>query len=451
MSQGLDRRDGSRANARRRPPHAVIVGGGFGGLWAARALKDAPVRVTLVDKQNHHLFQPLLYQVATAGLSPGQIAIPIRGILRKHRNTRVLMGEAVRIDPDRQRVCFDTFEIAYDYLILATGARHGYFTHPEWEWLAPGLKTVEDAIEIRRRVFLAFEEAERETDPERRDALLTFVIVGGGPTGVELAGTLAEIARKTLAQDFRRIDPRRSHVILLEGTDRVLPPYPPSLSRKAESQLRRLGVDVRTNKLVTDVSPQGVAIGDDWIPARTVLWAAGVVASPLAESLGAPRDKQGRVIVEPDLTIPGHPNVFVIGDLASFLHQGDEPLPGTAPVAMQEGTFAAQAILRDIEDKPRGRFHYRHRGTMATIGRAAGVADLGPIKLAGPIAWLAWLFVHLWFLIGFENRLLVLLQWAWSYITFQRNARLITGTFRPPVDPPQSHTIEEHPVVTGPG
>lgn len=419
-----------------RRPHVLIVGGGFGGLWAAKALRDAPVRVTLVDRQNHHLFQPLLYQVATAGLSPGQIAIPIRVILRSQRNARVLLGEAVSVDTTRRRVTFDSFDLSYDYLILATGARHGYFRHPEWEWLAPGLKTIEDALEIRRRVFLAFEEAEREPDPERRRALLTFVIVGAGPTGVELAGTLAEIARSTLTGNFRTIDPRDSRILLLEGTDRVLPTYPADLSLKAAEQLRGLGVEVQTSRLVTDITADGVAVREDWIPARTVLWAAGVVASPLAAGLNAPLDRAGRVIVEPDLSIPGHHEVFVIGDLATYTHQGDQPLPGTAPVAMQEGAFAARSIVGDLRGEQRGRFHYVHRGSMATIGRAAGVADFGLLRLSGFAAWLSWLFVHLWFLIGFENRLLVFLQWAWSYVTFQRGVRLITGNFRPAVDPP---------------
>jgi NADH dehydrogenase len=426
-------------------PHVLIVGGGFGGLWAAKALRDAPVRVTLVDRQNHHLFQPLLYQVATAGLSPGQIAIPIRVILRSQRNIRVLLGEAVSVDTTQRRVTFDSFDLSYDYLILATGARHGYFRHPEWEWLAPGLKTIEDALEIRRRVFLAFEEAEREPDPERRRALLTFVIVGAGPTGVELAGTLAEIARDTLTGNFRSIDPRDSRILLLEGTDRVLPTYPPDLSRKAAEQLRGLGVDVQTSRLVTDISADGVAVGADWIPARTVLWAAGVVASPLAAGLDVPLDRAGRVIVEPDLSIPGHHEVFVIGDLAAYTHQGDQPLPGTAPVAMQEGAFAARSIAGDLRRERRGRFHYVHRGSMATIGRAAGVADFGVLRLSGFAAWLSWLFVHLWFLIGFENRLLVFLQWAWSYVTFQRGARLITGSFRPAVDPPHQGPHDSSP------
>lgn len=421
-----------------RSPHVLIVGGGFGGLRAAKGLKDAAVKVTLVDRKNHHLFQPLLYQVATAGLSPAQIAIPIRQILRTQRNARVLLGEATSIDSTRRRVTFDSFELSYDYLILATGARHGYFSHPEWEWRAPGLKTIEDALEIRRRVFRAYEEAEREPNPDVRQALMTFVIVGAGPTGVELAGTLAEIARDTLTDNFRAMDPRDSRIILLEGADRVLLTYPESLSRKATEQLRGLGVDVRTNKLVTNVTPEGVAIGSEWLPVKTVLWAAGVVASPLAAGLNVPLDRAGRVIVEPDLSIPGHHEVFVIGDLSAYTHQGGQMLPGTAPVAMQEGAFVATAIEADLSGTPRRQFHYVHRGSMATIGRAAGVADFGRLKLSGLFAWLAWLFVHLWFLVGFENRLLVFLQWAWSYLTFQRGARLVTGTFQPAVPPSET-------------
>jgi NADH dehydrogenase len=420
------------AGGTRRRPHVVIGGGGFGGLMAAKALRDAPVRVTLVDRHNHHIFQPLLYQVATAALSPGQIAAPLRSILRSQRNARVLLGEVRRIDTATRTVHCDRFDLTYDYLILATGARHGYFAHPEWEWLAPGLKTIEDALEMRRRVLQAYEDAEHERDPALRAADLTFVIVGGGPTGVELAGALAEIARQTLVRDFRTIDPRHARILLLEGGPRVLPAYPESLSQKAQQQLERLGVEVRTGALVTQVTPEGVRAGDEWIPARTVLWAAGVVASPLAASLGVPRDRAGRVIVEPDLSIPGHAEVFVIGDLAVSTHQTGEPLPGVAPVAMQQGRFVARAIVAGLEGHSRGRFRYKDRGSLATIGRAAGVADFGRIRLSGLIAWLAWLFIHLYFLIGFENRLLVFTQWAWSYVTYQRGARLITGAFLPP-------------------
>jgi NADH:ubiquinone reductase (H+-translocating) len=415
-----------------RRPHVVIVGGGFGGLRAARALHDRPVRITVVDRHNHHLFQPLLYQVATAALSPGDIAAPIRGILRSQRNARVLLGEVESVDVAHRVILVSGRAMRYDYLVLATGARHGYFAHPEWEWDAPGLKTIEDALEIRRRVLTAYERAEHEPDEARRDAWMTFVIVGGGPTGVELAGALAEIATMTLAHDFRRIDPRRSRIMLLEGGPRLLPSFPEDLSAAARAQLEQLGVEVRTGALVTAVSADGVAVGDEAIAARTVLWAAGVVASPLARSLGVPLDRPGRVIVEPDLSIPGHREVFVIGDLASFSHQTGQPLPGVAPVAMQQGTFVAAAIAADLDGRPRGRFVYRDRGNLATIGRAAGVADFGRVRLHGLVAWLAWLVVHISFLIGFENRLLVMLQWAWAYVTYERGARLITGSFRPP-------------------
>lgn len=434
----------TRAGGGARRPRVLIVGGGFGGLWAARALRDAPVAVTLVDRANHHLFQPLLYQVATAALSPGDIAAPIRELLGRQANARVLLGEAVEVDTAGRRVRFEAaptvngqgFSLDYDYLVLAPGARHGYFGHPEWEWLAPGLKTIEDALEVRRRIFLAYEEAERERDPARREALLSFVIVGGGPTGVELAGALAEIARLTLRRQFRAIDPHRSRILLIEGGPRVLATYPEKLSASAERQLRELGVEVRTGTQVTEVTAEGVTAAGAFIPARTVLWAAGVVASPLASSLGVPLDRAGRVTVEPDLSVPGHAEVFVIGDLALFNHKGDKSLPGVAPVAMQEGTFVARAVEADLGGRPRGEFHYRDKGNMATIGRQAGVADFGLFTLSGLPAWLAWLFVHLFFLIGFENRLLVFLQWAWSYLTFKRGARLITGTFRPASEPP---------------
>jgi NADH dehydrogenase len=390
------------------------------------------VRVTVIDRHNHHLFQPLLYQVATAALSPGQIAAPIRGILRGQRNTRVMLAEVQDIDLAAGAVHYAGGEMHYDYLVLATGARHGYFAHPEWEWLAPGLKTIEDALEIRRRVLNAYELAEQERDPAKRSAWLTFVIVGGGPTGVELAGALGEIARETLVRNFRAIDPRSTRILLVEAAPRILGTFPEDLATKAVAQLRRLGVEVRTGAMVTDITPAGVMAGGRWIPARTVLWAAGVVASPLAAALGVPRDRAGRVLVEPDLSIPGYRYVFVIGDLAVYTHQTGEPLPGTAPVAMQEGRFVAAAIRADLAGRPRGRFHYRHRGNLATIGRAAGIADFGRLRLSGLVAWLAWLFIHLYFLIGFENRVLVFIQWAWAYFTEQRGARLITSTFQPP-------------------
>jgi len=404
----------------------VIIGGGFGGLYAAKALKKAPVRITLVDRRNYHLFQPLLYQVATAALNPSDIAAPIRAVLRKQKNVSVIMGDATGIDLDRKTVRLADGELAYDILIIATGATHSYFGHPEWEENAPGLKTIEDALEIRRRVLRAFEAAERETDSARQQAWLNFVVVGGGPTGVELAGALSEIARQTMIRDFRRINPSSARVILIEGVSRVLPPYPPTLSEKAASQLRGLGVEVMTNAIVTNVSDHDVRVGETTIPTRTVLWAAGVQASPLARTIGAPLDRAGRVFVEPDLSVPGHPEVFVIGDLAAV-----EKVPGVAPAAIQEGTHTAKNIERMIAGQPSLPFRYHDKGSLATIGRAAGVADFGRIKLSGFLAWAAWLSVHIFFLIGFRNRILVILQWAWAYVTFQRGARLITGKVEP--------------------
>jgi NADH:ubiquinone reductase (H+-translocating) len=404
----------------------VIVGGGFGGLSAARALRGAPVRVTLVDRQNHHLFQPLLYQVATAALNPSDIASPIRRILRHQKNVEVVLAEATAIDVDGRAVVLADGTVPYDYLIVATGASHSYFGHDEWAPYAPGLKSIVDALEIRRRVLYAFEAAEREPDPSRRAAWLTFVVVGAGPTGVELSGALCEIAHHALARDFRHIDPTQAHVILLEGADRVLPPYVPSLSEKAREQLARLGVDVRTREMVTAIDACGVDVGPERIEARTVLWAAGVAASPLGRTLGAPLDRAGRVEVETDLTIPGHPEVYVVGDLAT-LSQDGKPVPGVAPAAMQEARHAARNIVRTIRGEPREPFRYRDKGSLATIGRAAAVADLGRIKLWGVVAWLAWLFIHILFLIGFRNRFIVLFEWAWSYVTYERGARLITG------------------------
>jgi len=406
-------------------PRIVILGAGFGGLYAARELRRAEADIVVVDRRNFHLFQPLLYQVATAALNPSDIAAPIRSILRRQKNVSVILGEATRIDTTKRIVTLTEGEVGYDYLVVATGATHSYFNHPEWERDAPGLKTVEDALEIRRRVLLAFEEAERETDPDRQRAWLTFVIVGAGPTGAELAGALSEIARQTMLRDFRRINPSSARVILVEGKDRVLPAYPPDLSAKAEKQLQRLGVEVITNAIVTKVDANEVCIGDTTIPARTVLWAAGVQASPLASSLGVPLDRAGRVLVNADLTIPGHPEVLVIGDLAAF-----ERVPGVAPAAIQEGIHAARNVERAIEGQPLRAFHYRDKGSLATIGRAAAVADLGRIHISGFVAWIAWLTIHIFFLIGFRNRLLVLLQWAWAYLTYQRGARLITRSNR---------------------
>lgn len=410
-----------------RKPHVVIVGAGFGGLYAARALKRAEVEVTVVDRRNHHLFQPLLYQVATAGLSPGDIAHPIRAVLSRQKNARVLLAEAVAVDLKARKLILRDGEVNYDFLILATGARHAYFGHDEWEKWAPGLKTLDDALEIRRRILLAFEKAERETDEARRRELLTFVIVGGGPTGVELAGAIAEISRQVMVRDFRAIDPREARIILVEAGPRILHPYPEELSVKAEAFLRRLGVEVRKHAVVTAIEPRRVTVGGQTVPAATTLWAAGVAASPLARSLGVELDRAGRVLVQPDLSIAGHPEVFVIGDLAAFVHQTDKPLPGVAPVAIQQGRHAAEQILRACRGEPSRAFRYVDKGSLATIGRAAAVADFGTIRISGFFAWLTWLFVHIFFLIGFRNRFVVLFEWAWAYLTYQRAARLITG------------------------
>jgi NADH dehydrogenase len=407
-------------------PRVVIVGGGFGGLAAAASIARQPVSVTLIDRKNHHTFQPLLYQVATAGLSPGEIAAPIRGILRRHKNVSVLMADVRGFDLENRRVKLPDFEVEYDYLIVAAGATHSYFGHDEWAAVAPGLKTIEDALEIRRRVLLAFELAERQAITAGTHEPLNFVIIGGGPTGVELAGTLAEVARHTLARDFRAIDPRITRIILVEGLPRVLPAYTEELSRSARQQLERLGVEVRTSTRVTAVAPGRVLLGDTVLPSAVALWAAGVSASPLGKMLGA-TDKAGRVLVEPDLSVPGHPEVFVIGDLATLAGKNGQPLPGLAPVAIQQGGAVARTIGRDMRGLPRAPFHYRDRGALATIGRAAAVADFGKVKVTGFVAWLLWLFVHIMFLIGFRNRVLVMLEWLWSYLTYQRSARLITG------------------------
>ena len=407
--------------------HVVIVGGGFAGLYTARGLKGVPVQVTLLDRHNYHLFQPLLYQVATAGLNPSDIAAPIRAILRRQKNVRVLLGEATSIDVANKTVRLADGEIRYDYLVVATGATHSYFAHPEWARVAPGLKTIDDALEIRRRVLLAFEEAERETDPAKQAALLTFVVIGAGPTGVELAGALSEIARKTMVRDFRRINPESARIIIIEGKDRVLPTYPPDLSERARRQLEGLKVEVIASALVSHVDEQEVHIGDRVIPTRTVLWGAGVQGSPLATSLGAPLDRAGRVLVDSDLTIPGHPEVFVIGDLAAVRQQDGTFVPGVAPAAIQEGQHTAENLRRAAEGQPLRAFRYHDKGSLATIGRAAAVADFGKLHLSGFIAWFAWLAIHVFFLIGFRNRFLVITQWAWAYVTYQRGARLITG------------------------
>ena len=415
-------------------PHVVIIGGGFGGLDAARALADAPVRVTLVDRHNYHLFQPLLYQVATASLSPADIASPIRWILRHQSNVQVLLADARTIEPERRRVLVDGGSVDYDYLVVATGATHAYFGHPEWAEDAPGLKTLDDALEIRRQILLAFEAAERESEPEARTRLLTFVIVGGGPTGVELAGALAEIAQRTLRDDFRSIRPESARIILLEGSPYVLPTFPDSLRRAALDSLTRLGVDVKVGSMVTGIDASlvtwrptdaGPRDGEHRIEAQTVLWAAGVAASPLVKSLGAPLDRAGRVLVEPTLTVPGHPRVFVVGDVCAFLHDG-KPLPGVAQVAKQEGTHAAQNVVRALRREPLLPFRYRDYGNMATIGRGSAVAEIASLKVSGFVAWLIWLFIHIFWLIGFRSRLSVIGEWAWAYVTFQRRARLIT-------------------------
>ena len=407
--------------------HIVIIGGGFGGLYAARALRGAPVRVTIVDRRNHHVFQPLLYQVAMAALSPGDIASPIRWILRRQSNVEVLLAEVREIDRARQRLILTDGELSYDYLIVASGATHAYFGHDEWRMIAPGLKTLEDALDIRRRVLLAFEHAERETDPGRRERMLTFVVIGGGPTGVEMAGALAEISRQSLARDFRHFDPSSARVILIEAGPSVLSAFPDSLRDAARADLVRLGVDVRTGAAVTRVSAGRVEVGADVIPAETIIWAAGVAASPLGATLGAQIDRAGRVLIEPDLTVPGSRNVFVIGDLASLAGADGQPLPGVAQVAIQMGKHAARNVMRGVEGQPYRPFVYKDLGNMATIGRASAVGDLGWLRLKGYIGWLAWLFVHILNLIGFRNRLVVLVQWAWSYFSYQRAIRLITG------------------------
>ena len=407
--------------------HVVIVGGGFGGLYAARALEHVDVQVTVLDRRNHHVFQPLLYQVASAALSPGDIASPIRWILRRQKNVDVLLADVQRVDPARRTVVLADGEISYDFLILASGSTHAYFGHDEWRVMAPGLKTLEDALEIRRRVLLAYERAERESDPARRAALLTFAVIGGGPTGVELAGALAEISRLSLARDFRHFDPTSARIILIEGGPNILATFPEMLRQAAHKDLQRLGVDVRIGKPVTGVSDGRVQIGNESIEAATVLWAAGVAASPVGATLGVPTDRVGRVIVQPDLTIPGHADVFVIGDLASFSGEDGKPLPGVAQVAIQMGKHAAANIARAVAGKPYESFVYRDLGNMATIGRASAIADFGWLRLKGLIGWLAWLFVHILNLIGFRNRIVVLIQWAWAYFSYQRSIRLITG------------------------
>ena len=409
-------------------PRVVIVGGGFGGLSAAKALGGAPVDVTLVDRRNHHVFQPLLYQVATATLSPGDIASPIRWILRSHRNVHVLLAEVAKVDvAGRKLDLADGGSLPYDYAIVAPGASHAYFGHDEWAPIAPGLKSLDDALEIRRRMLTAFEHAEREVDHDARDRLLTFVIVGGGPTGVELAGTLAEMARRTIREEFRNIVTSRTRIVLVDAGPSVLAAFPEPLQDVARRSLQRLGVEVVERTQVTSIDAGGVRLGDHYLPAGTIVWAAGVAASPLVATLGTPLDRAGRAIVEPDLSIPGHPEVFVVGDAAAFLHQGDTPLPGVAQVAMQGAAHVARMILRRITGQPTETFRYRNYGHMAIVGRGSAVADFGWLRLTGFIAWMGWLFLHIAQLIGFRNRASVLVQWAAAYVTRQRSVRLITG------------------------
>jgi NADH dehydrogenase len=418
-------------------PRVVIVGGGFAGLSAAKALAGAPVDVTLLDRANHHTFQPLLYQVATAVLAPSEIASPIRWLLRRQRNVTVLLAAVNWVDVTRRVVIADggTMEMPYDHLILATGARHAYFSHPEWEALAPGLKSLEDAREMRRRFLLAFEEAEKRDDVGERESWLTFVIVGGGPTGVELAGILPEVARHGIARDFRRIDTRRTRVILLEGGPRVLPSFAEWISERARRDLTELHVEVRTGALVTRIEPDAVYVGDERIACRTVFWAAGNAASPLAKSLGAPLDRVGRVMVRPDLSVPGHPEIFVAGDLAAVTKDDGSLVPGVAPAANQEGRAAAQNILRALRGEPPTPFRYHDKGNLATIGRHRAVAQFGKLGVSGYLAWWLWLLIHILYLAGFRNRLVVLVEWGYAYVTYHRGARVITaGRGDPPID-----------------
>src|SRR5688572_968418 len=409
-------------------PRVIIVGGGFGGLSAAKALANKPVDVTLIDRKNHHVFQPLLYQVATAVLSPGEIAQPIRRILHYARNIEVILGEVIDFNTADHKVRLDDgTEVAFDYLIVAAGARHAYFGHDNWEVSAPGLKTLEDAVEIRRRVLLAFELAERDAYLKGTHQELNFVVVGGGPTGVELAGAIADIARQALAKDFKAIDTRKARVILFEGSDRVLGTFASDLSESAKSQLEDLGVEVRLNSFVTDIAPGKVKVGEEWLDCDVVLWATGVAASPIGKLLGVETDKAGRVFVEPDLTLPGHKNIFVIGDMASIKQESGEPVPGVSPAAMQMGTLTAKNILADLKERERSIFKYVDKGTMATIGRSKAIAQLAGLKFKGFIAWMMWLALHVFFLIGFRNRIIVMLEWFWAYLTRERSARLITG------------------------
>jgi NADH dehydrogenase len=408
-------------------PRIVIVGGGFGGLQAAKALRREQARITLIDRSNYHLFQPLLYQVATAGLSPADIASPIRGILKHQKNTEVMLGEVIGVDPQNKSVLLRDRTVPYDYLILATGARHSYFGKEDWEKYAPGLKSIDDATRIRRKILLAFEAAELETDKRRQSELLTFILVGGGPTGVELAGSIAELAHSALKNDFRHIDSRSARILLLEAGPRILSAFPEDLSKKAYTSLVKLGVDVRTGARVESVDSDGVVVSGERIRSQSVIWSAGVQASPIARWLPVKTDRAGRVFVSQDLSIPGHPEIFVVGDAALVKDTDDKPLPGVAPVAMQEGRFVGAVIAARLKGKTEMEsFRYKDKGNLATIGRSSAIAEIRGLKLSGFIAWITWLFVHLFFLIGFRNRLLVMFQWTWAYITFQRGARLIT-------------------------
>jgi len=437
--------------------HVVIVGGGFGGLYAAKALGRAPVDVTLIDKRNFHLFQPLLYQVATGAISPADIASPLRGVLARNKNTRVLLNEVTDLNPETQILILKNGDaLHYDTLIVATGVSHHYFGNDQWQTIAPGLKTVEDALEMRRRIFSAFETAEKIEDPALQKAWMTFAIVGGGPTGVELAGAIAEIAHGTLRHNFRHIDTSQAEIVLIEGMDRVLPPYDPSLSATAKESLQRLGVTVRTQAMVTNIDEQGVTLkqGDttEAIATKTVLWAAGVKASSmgqiLADRTGAELDRAGRVVVEPDLSVSGHGNIFVIGDLANFPHQGDRPLPGVAPVAMQEGEYVAKSIVQRLKGETVNPFRYLDLGSLAVIGKNSAVVDLGFVKFAGPLAWLVWVFAHIYYLIEFDNKLIVMIQWGWNYVTKSRGARLITGEDARIVDPTEVRQREPEKALT---
>ena len=406
-------------------PRVVIVGAGFAGLQVALGLRKAPVSVTVIDRTNHHLFQPLLYWVATAGLSPADISSPIRHILRKQKNTEVLMAEVTGVDVEQQRVLIGDRSIPYDYLVLAMGARDNYFGHPDWEQFAPGLKTIEDARAIRHKILLSFEAAELETDPQKIQELLTFVLVGAGPTGVEMAGAIAEIAHKTLTSEFRHIDPRMARIILIEALPRILGAFPESLARKTQKRLTRMGVEVRTNTPVLNIDAHGVTVPGEHIAADTIIWSAGVEASPAGKWLNAEVDRAGRVKVADDLSVPGHPNIFVIGDTASVQQQG-RPIPGVAPAAIQEGSYVASVITQHVTDQEQGKaFHYTNKGNLATVGRSYAIVDIGPFRLTGLVAWVMWLIVHIYFLVGFRNRFIAIFQWAWTYFTFARGARLI--------------------------